>query len=50
MLCAVSALALAAIAFIAGGNILFGWVGALLGFFVPYAYASHMRTKRFAEI
>src|ERR1700682_3209264 len=49
MLCAVSALAFAAIAFIAGGNLLFGWAGALLGFFIPYAYASHMRTKRFQK-
>src|ERR1700674_2374503 len=49
MLCAVSALVLAAIAFIAGGNVLFGWAGALLGFFIPYAYASHMRTRRFQK-
>jgi tight adherence protein B len=49
MLCAVSALVFAAIAFFAGGNIMFGWAGALLGFFVPYAYASHMRTKRFQQ-
>ena len=53
MLCAVSALAFGAIAFIAGGGasgggaVLFGWAGALLGFFIPYAYASHMRTRRF---
>ena len=49
MLCAVSALAFAAIAFIAGGKLLFGWAGALLGFFIPYAYASHMRTRRFQK-
>src|SRR5260370_22318925 len=49
MLCAVTALAFAAFAFFAGGNIIFGWVGALLGFFIPYAYASHMRTKRFQK-
>ena len=49
MLCAVSALVFAAIAFIAGGNVLFGWAGALLGFFIPYAYASHMRTRRFQK-
>jgi len=49
MLCAASALLLAAIAVIAGGQLLFGWVGALLGFFIPYAYASHMRTKRFQK-
>lgn len=49
MLCAVSALAFAVIAFFAGGKLMFGWAGALLGFFVPYAYASHMRTKRFQK-
>ena len=49
MLCAVSAVVFAVIAFIAGGHVLFGWVGALLGFFIPYAYASHMRTKRFQK-
>src|SRR5947209_8247666 len=26
---------------------IFGWVGALVGFFVPYSYVSHRRTKRF---
>jgi tight adherence protein B len=49
MLCAASALVLAAIAFFAGGNLMFGWAGALLGFFVPYAYASHKRNKRFQK-
>src|SRR5216684_1979967 len=48
ILCAVSALLLAAIAVIAGGQ-WFGWAGALMGFFIPYAYASHMRTKRFQK-
>jgi tight adherence protein B len=49
MLCAVSSLLLGLIAFIAGGQLLFGWVGVLLGFFLPYAYASHRRSKRFAK-
>ncbi|MBZ5613903.1 MAG: type II secretion system F family protein [Acidobacteriia bacterium] len=49
MLCAVSALVLAPVAFFAGGNLMFGWAGALLGFFVPYAYASHKRNKRFQK-
>jgi len=49
ILCAVSALLLAAIAYIAGGQLLFAWAGALFGFFIPYAYASHMRTKRFQK-
>ena len=47
--CAVSAVVLAAIAVVAGGNLLFGWAGAILGFFLPYAYASYMRTKRFQK-
>ena len=49
MLCAVAALGLGAAAVVAGGSIIFGWVGALLGFFLPYAYASHMRSKRFQK-
>lgn len=49
MLCAVSAMVLAGMAFIAGGNVLFGWAGAVLGFFIPYAYASHMRSRRFQK-
>jgi tight adherence protein B len=49
MLCAVSALVFAVVASIAGGNPLFGWAGGVLGFFIPYAYASHMRTKRFQK-
>ncbi len=49
VLCAISAVIFAVIAFFAGGNLIFGWVGAILGFFLPYAYASHMRTKRFQK-
>ncbi len=49
MLCVVSAVLFAAIAVIAGGNIMFGWAGVLLGFFIPYAYAAHMRTRRFQK-
>jgi tight adherence protein B len=49
ILCAASALILATIAFFAGGSFVFGWAGAILGFFLPYAYASHMRTKRFQK-
>lgn len=47
MLCAVSAVIFAILLSIAGGNIIFGWAGAVLGFFIPYAYASHRRAKRF---
>jgi tight adherence protein B len=49
ILCLVSGVAFAFIAFLFGGKIVFGWAGLLLGFFIPYAYASHMRTKRFAK-
>jgi tight adherence protein B len=47
MICVLSAALLGLILFLAGDNLLFGWAGALLGFFLPYAYASHMRSKRF---
>ena len=33
----------------ANKNILFAWVGMLLGFFMPYSFASYKRTKRFDE-
>jgi tight adherence protein B len=49
VLCALSAVVLAAVAIVAGGNVLFGWAGGLIGFFMPYAYASHMRSKRFQK-
>jgi tight adherence protein B len=49
MLCIVSALVFALIGFILGGNLIFGWAGALIGFFIPYAYASHRRSKRFQK-
>ena len=47
MVCLLSALLFGVILLVAGGNVLFGWAGLLLGFFLPYAYASHMRAKRF---
>ena len=49
MLCVLSAVAFAVIAVFAAGRYEFGWAGALLGFFTPYAYASHRRTKRFQK-
>lgn len=49
MLCAASSVVFGAIAIFAGGKVVFGWAGALLGFFIPYAYASHMRTRRFQK-
>lgn len=47
ILCAASAVIFAVIFMVAGGNVLFGWAGGVLGFFIPYAYASHRRAKRF---
>jgi tight adherence protein B len=49
ILSVVAAILLAVIAVIFGHNVMFGWAGLLLGFFLPYAYASHMRTKRFQK-
>ncbi|MGA2003205.1 MAG: type II secretion system F family protein [Terriglobales bacterium] len=49
ILCALSSIGLGVIAFLAGKTPIFGGVGVVLGFFIPYAYASHMRTKRFAK-
>lgn len=47
MLCVFTAAVFGLLFALAGGQFVFGWAGALLGFFVPYAYASHMRSKRF---
>jgi len=49
ILCVASAIVFGGITIFAGGNIVFGWAGLLLGFFIPYAYASHMRTRRFQK-
>jgi tight adherence protein B len=49
ILCAASGLVLAVVAAIAGGHLMFAWAGALIGFFLPYGYASHMRNKRFQK-
>lgn len=47
MICVLSATVLGVVFFFAADNLIFGWAGALLGFFLPYAYASHMRSRRF---
>ncbi len=47
--CIVTAVVLGIVFMIAGGNVPFGWAGGVLGFFLPYAYASHMRAKRFQK-
>jgi tight adherence protein B len=46
MLCCVSALVTAAIVFYFATPML-GWAGLVLGFFLPYMYASYRRSKRF---
>src|SRR6266850_2400808 len=45
--CVAAAVIFAVVAVLAGGNVHFGWAGLVLGFFIPYAYASHRRAKRF---
>ena len=45
--CLLAAVLFGFVFMIAGGNVLFGWAGLVLGFFIPYAYASHRRAKRF---
>jgi tight adherence protein B len=49
LICAGSSLALAAVIYFwtKGRDPIFAWVGLLAGFFIPYAYASYKRTKRF---
>jgi tight adherence protein B len=47
ILCVASAVVFGIGFFIAGGNVVFAWAGVLVGFFIPYAYASHRRQKRF---
>jgi tight adherence protein B len=47
IICVLSATVLGVVFFFAAENLFFGWAGALLGFFLPYAYASHRRSKRF---
>jgi len=49
ILCATFAVVFGLIAFLVGKSVIFGWAGLLLGFFIPYAYASHMRSKRFQK-
>lgn len=47
VVCLLSALFFGVALIVAGGNPMFGWAGLVLGFFLPYAYASHRRAKRF---
>jgi tight adherence protein B len=45
--CLASAVVFGLILMVFGRSLLFGWAGLVLGFFIPYAYASHKRAKRF---
>jgi len=45
--CLLAAVLFGFVFMVAGGSVLFGWAGLVLGFFIPYAYASHRRAKRF---
>jgi tight adherence protein B len=47
MVCVVCAAVFGLVLFIAAGNLIFAWPGVILGFFIPYAYASHRKQKRF---
>ena len=49
LLCAGSGIVFALVAYSMGGAIIFGWVGLLLGAFLPYSYASYRRSKRFQK-
>ena len=50
LLCVGSGVVLAFIVYAAANkNVMFAWVGLLLGFFLPYSFASYRRTKRFDE-
>ena len=47
--CIVSAILFGVGFMLAARSPLFGWAGLVLGFFIPYAYASHRRAKRFQQ-
>jgi tight adherence protein B len=47
LFCMASAIVFGLAFMVAGGSLMFGWAGLVLGFFIPYAYASHRRAKRF---
>ena len=49
LLCAASGVVFAVIAYYMGGAVIFGWLGLLLGAFLPYSYASYRRSKRFQK-
>lgn len=48
LICLASAVVVGTLSFIWGGQVFLAWAGGLVGFFLPYSYAAHQRTKRFA--
>ena len=49
MICAGSAFAIGVIIVLITKDPLFAWVGMLVGFFLPYSYASYQKGKRFQK-
>jgi tight adherence protein B len=49
IICGATAAVLGLIVMIWAGAPLFGWIAALVGFFLPYSFVSYRRTKRFAK-
>jgi tight adherence protein B len=47
LLCALSGAVLGVVVILWSKMLVLGWAGVLLGSFLPYAYATHARTKRF---
>lgn len=47
LVCAASAASAAVLVMFLAGASVFAWLAALVGFFLPYSYVSHKRTKRF---
>ena len=49
MLCAVSGLVVAVIAYYVGQSLVFAWVGLIIGAMLPYSYVSYRRSRRFQK-
>jgi tight adherence protein B len=48
-ICALAGIAAAVVGYNVGGRVEFAWVALLVGFLLPYSYASYKRTKRFEK-
>ncbi|HYL12104.1 MAG TPA: type II secretion system F family protein [Terriglobales bacterium] len=49
LLCALSGAVLGVVVILWSKMLILGWAGVLLGAFLPYAYATHARSKRFSK-